>query len=146
MAEMHPMSSKGSRIDRHSRQHACYLTSRHCEGTADRQPAVIGALSRRTASIRPAGLFYKHGLGYALEMANRRQALYRIEDSPVGLAAWILDHDASSYAVMARVFDGPPAGLTRDHLLYKITLYWLTNMAISSVRLYGENILAFFDV
>ena len=90
--------------------------------------------------------FYKHGLGYALEMANRPQTLYGIADSPVGLAAWILDHDARSYALMTRVFDGQPEGLTRDDVLDNITLYWLTNTAISSARLYWENKLAFFDV
>ncbi len=91
-------------------------------------------------------IFYKHGLGYALEMANRPQTLYGIADSPVGLAAWILDHDASSHAVMARVFDGQHEGLTRDDILDNITLYWLTNTAVSSARLYWENKLPFFDV
>jgi len=90
--------------------------------------------------------FYKHGLGYALEMANRPQTLYGIADSPVGLAAWMLDHDARSYALISRVFDGQPGGLTRDDALDNITLYWLTNTAISSARLYWENKLAFFDV
>ena len=90
--------------------------------------------------------FYKHGLGYAIEMANRPQTLYGIADSPVGLAAWILDHDAASYALMARVFDGQPEGLTRDDILDNITLYWLTNTGVSSARLYWENKLAFFDV
>jgi pimeloyl-ACP methyl ester carboxylesterase len=90
--------------------------------------------------------FYKHGLGYAIEMANRPQTLYGIADSPVGLAAWILDHDAASYALMARVFDGQPGGLTRDDILDNITLYWLTNTGVSSARLYWENKLAFFDV
>jgi pimeloyl-ACP methyl ester carboxylesterase len=89
--------------------------------------------------------FYKHGLGYANEMANRPQTLYGIADSPVGLAGWILDHDASSYALIARVFDGRPEGLTRDDVLDNITLYWLTGTAISSARLYWENKLAFFD-
>jgi pimeloyl-ACP methyl ester carboxylesterase len=82
--------------------------------------------------------FYKHGLGYALEMANRPQTLYGIADSPVGLAAWIIDHDARSYALISRVFDGQQEGLTRDDLLDNITLYWLTNTAISSARLYWE--------
>jgi pimeloyl-ACP methyl ester carboxylesterase len=90
--------------------------------------------------------FYKHGLGYAIEMANRPQTLYGIADSPIGLAAWILDHDARSYALISRVFDGQPGGLTRDDILDNITLYWLTNTAISSARLYWENKLAFFDV
>jgi pimeloyl-ACP methyl ester carboxylesterase len=90
--------------------------------------------------------FHKHGLGYAIEMANRPQTLYGIADSPVGLAAWILDHDARSHELISRVFDGQPGGLTRDDVLDNITLYWLTNTAISSARLYWENKLAFFDV
>jgi pimeloyl-ACP methyl ester carboxylesterase len=88
--------------------------------------------------------FYKHGLGYALEMANRPQTLYAIADSPVGLAAWMLDHDAASYALMARVFDGKREGLTRDDVLDNVTLYWLTNTAVSSARLYWESKLDFF--
>ncbi|SFO95317.1 Pimeloyl-ACP methyl ester carboxylesterase [Bradyrhizobium sp. Ghvi] len=89
--------------------------------------------------------FYKHGLGYALEMANRPQTLYGIVDSPAGLASWILDHDARSGELIARVFDGKSEGLTRDDILDNITLYWLTNTAISSARLYWENKLAFFE-
>jgi pimeloyl-ACP methyl ester carboxylesterase len=82
--------------------------------------------------------FYKNGLGYALEMNNRPQTLYGIADSPVGLAAWILDHDIRSYKLIARVFDGKTEGLTRDDILDNITLYWLTNTAISSARLYWD--------
>jgi pimeloyl-ACP methyl ester carboxylesterase len=88
--------------------------------------------------------FYKHGLGYAQEMTNRPQTLYGIADSPVGLAAWMLDHDARSQALIARVFDGQPEGLTRDDILDNVTLYWLTNTAVSSARLYWESKLAFF--
>ena len=88
--------------------------------------------------------FYKNGLGYAIEMKNRPQTLYGIADSPVGLAGWILDHDIRSYRMLERVFDGEPEGLTRDDVLDNITLYWLTNTAISSARLYWENKLAFF--
>ena len=88
--------------------------------------------------------FYKHGLGYAQEMANRPQTLYAIADSPVGLAAWMLDHDAASYELIARVFNGQPEGLTRDDVLDNVTLYWLTNTAVSSARLYWESKLAFF--
>ncbi len=90
--------------------------------------------------------FYKHGLGYASEMKNKPQTLYGIADSPVGLAAWILDHDIRSYELIARVFNGQSEGLTRDDILDNITLYWLTGTAISSARLYWENNLAFFDV
>ena len=88
--------------------------------------------------------FFKTGLGYANEMRLRPQTLYALEDSPVGQAAWILDHDARSYALIARVFDGQPEGLTQDDILDYITLYWLTNTAVSSARLYWENRLAFF--
>jgi pimeloyl-ACP methyl ester carboxylesterase len=82
--------------------------------------------------------FYKNGLGYANEMALRPQTLYGIVDSPVGLAGWILDHDIRSYEMIARVFDGKPEGLSRDDVLDNITLYWLTNTAISSARLYWD--------
>ncbi len=82
--------------------------------------------------------FYKKGLGYAIEMNNRPQTLYGLADSPVGLAAWMLDHDARSQEMIARVFDGKTEGLTRDDVLDNITLYWLTNTAISSARLYWD--------
>ncbi|HEY4129223.1 MAG TPA: epoxide hydrolase [Gemmatimonadaceae bacterium] len=82
--------------------------------------------------------FYKLGLGYANEMALRPQTLYGLADSPVGLAAWMLDHDARSYAMIARVFNGQHEGLSRDDVLDNVTLYWLTNTAISSARLYWD--------
>src|SRR5207302_2824620 len=66
--------------------------------------------------------------------------------SPVGLAAYFLDHDAWSYALISRVFSGEAAGLTRDDVLDNITLTWLTNTAISGARLYWENKLGFFSV
>jgi pimeloyl-ACP methyl ester carboxylesterase len=88
--------------------------------------------------------FYANGLGYAQEMAGRPQTLYALADSPVGLAAWIIDHDIRSYNLIARVFDGGSEGLTRDDILDNITLYWLTNSAVSSARLYRESKLAFF--
>ena len=88
--------------------------------------------------------FFKKGLGYANEMRLRPQTLYALEDSPVGLAAWILDHDARSYELITRVFDGKPEGLTRDDILDNITLYWLTSTAVSSARLYWENRTVFF--
>jgi pimeloyl-ACP methyl ester carboxylesterase len=95
--------------------------------------------------------FYKHGLAYAQEMSNRPQTLYGIADSPVGLAAWMLDHDIRSYGMISRVFDGRTEGLTRDDVLDNVTLYWLTNTAISSARLYWDTAQAstgggFFDV
>jgi pimeloyl-ACP methyl ester carboxylesterase len=82
--------------------------------------------------------FYKNGLGYALEMNNRPQTLYGITDSPVGLAAWMIDHDIRSYRMIAGVFEGKSEGLTRDDVLDNVTLYWLTNTAISSARLYWD--------
>jgi pimeloyl-ACP methyl ester carboxylesterase len=88
--------------------------------------------------------FYRTGLGYAQEMAARPQSLYGIEDSPIGLAAWMVDHDERSYALIARVFDGKAEGLTREDIVDNITLYWLTNTAVSSARLYWESKLAFF--
>ncbi len=89
--------------------------------------------------------FYKHGLAFAQEMGNRPQTLYGIEDSPIGLASWILDHDARSYALITRIFAGQEEGLTRDDILDNITLYWLSNTAVSSARLYWENKLGFFS-
>lgn len=88
--------------------------------------------------------FYKHGLGYAIEMSNRPQTLLGLVDSPAGLASWMLDHDARSAAMIARVFDGKTEGLSRDDVIDNITLYWLTNTAVSSARLYWENKLVFF--
>jgi pimeloyl-ACP methyl ester carboxylesterase len=85
--------------------------------------------------------FFATGVGYAGEMANRPQTLYGIADSPVGLAAWMLDHDVRSYELIARAFAGNAGGLSRD-----VTHYWLTNTAVSSARLYWESKLAFFDV
>ena len=94
--------------------------------------------------------FFKTGLGYAIEMNNRPQTLYALADSPVGLAAWMCDHDARSEELIARVFDGMTEGLTRDDVLDNVTLYWLTNTAISSARLYWDTAHyvpgGFFDV
>ena len=89
--------------------------------------------------------FYKKGVGYAVEMANRPQTLYAIADSPVGLAAWFLDHDLCSYEMISRAFEGAREGLTRDDVLDNITLAWLTNTGVSSGRLYWENKFGFFS-
>jgi pimeloyl-ACP methyl ester carboxylesterase len=111
-------------------------------GSGGPPPSGLSADERR--AYEQLDFFYKHGLGYANEMANRPQTLYAIADSPVGLAAWMIDHDASSQALIARVFDGQAEGLTRDDILDNVTLYWLTNTAVSSARLYWESKLAFF--
>jgi pimeloyl-ACP methyl ester carboxylesterase len=108
----------------------------------DPPPSSLSADERRAWD--QLDFFYKHGLGYVIEMQNRPQTLYAIADSPVGLAAWMLDHGAASQALMARVFDGQREGLTRDDVLDNVTLYWLTNTAVSSARLYWESKLAFF--
>jgi pimeloyl-ACP methyl ester carboxylesterase len=89
-------------------------------------------------AYKQLGFFYAKGLAYSQEMGLRPQTLYGITDSPIGLAGWILDHDARSYELIARVFDGQKEGLTQDDILDNITLYWLTNTAISSARLYWE--------
>jgi pimeloyl-ACP methyl ester carboxylesterase len=83
---------------------------------------------------------YAKGVGYAFQMGLRPQTLYGISDSPVGLAAYMLDHDAWSLELIARAFDGQPGGLTRDDVLDNITLTWLTNTGISSARLYWERL------
>jgi len=121
----------------------------HTNMAATVPPDVSKALS--AGGPQPAGLspdetfawdglidFYKNGLGYANEMSLRPQTLYGIADSPIGLAAWILDHDIRSYRMIVRVFDGKTEGLSRDDVLDNITLYWLTNTAISSAQLYWD--------
>ena len=134
------------------------LLAIHTNMAATLPPEVSAALA--TGGPAPAGLstpderhaweqldyFWKHGLGYATEMANRPQTLYGLEDSPIGLAAWMMDHDIRSTELITRVFDGGTQGLSRDDILDNITLYWLTGTAISSARLYWENKLGFFDI
>jgi pimeloyl-ACP methyl ester carboxylesterase len=108
-------------------------------------PAPAGLSADEKHAYERLVFFYKYGLAYAQEMATRPQTLYGIEDSPIGLAAWILDHDDLSLALIARAFAGQAEGLTRDDILDNITLYWLTNTGISSARLYWENKLPFFS-
>jgi pimeloyl-ACP methyl ester carboxylesterase len=107
-------------------------------------PAGLSPDERR--AYEELDFFYKHGLGYATEMGNRPQTLYAIADSPIGLAAWMIDHDARSYELIARAFAGHPGGLTQNDVVENITLYWLTKTGISSGRLYWESKLAFFAV
>lgn len=82
---------------------------------------------------------YQKGIAYGFQMGLRPQTLYGIADSPIGLAAYFLDHDARSYELISRVFAGETAGLTRDDVLDNITIAWLTNTALSGARLYWEN-------
>jgi pimeloyl-ACP methyl ester carboxylesterase len=88
---------------------------------------------------------YSKGIAYAYQMGLRPQTLSALADSPVGLAAWQVDFEPRGYALISRVFDGKAECLTRDDVLDNITLYWLTNTAISSARLYWENKLAYFS-
>jgi pimeloyl-ACP methyl ester carboxylesterase len=91
--------------------------------------------------------FFATDAGYAIEMGTHPQALYGIADSPIGLAAWMLDHDYTSMTHISDVFDGDPKGfgLTRDDFLDNVTLFWLTNTGVSSGRLYAEFKGGFFD-
>ncbi|SRR6266540_2461774 len=111
-------------------------------------PAPSGLSAEEQRAFEQLSFLYTKGIGYATEMALRPQTLYGLADSPVQLAAWMLDHDARSYEDIARAFvDGDPVGnLTRDEVLDNITMTWVTNTGISSGRLYWENELGFFDV
>jgi len=113
-------------------------------------PAEIDAAAFSGAPV-PAGLsadeklayervkfVYQKGIAYGFQMGLRPQTLYAIADSPVGLAAYFLDHDARSYELIARVFAGKSEGLTRDDILDNVTITWLTNTAVSGARLYWE--------
>ncbi len=114
-------------------------------GAGDPRPSGLSAEESR--AYDQLSRVYTKGIGYSVEMALRPQTLYGLADSPVGLAAWMLDHDAISYEDISRAFVGghPVGGLTRDEILDNITLTWLTNTGISSARLYWENKQGFFD-
>jgi pimeloyl-ACP methyl ester carboxylesterase len=111
-------------------------------------PAPSGLSDEERRAWERLTFLYTKGIGYATEMALRPQTLYGLADSPIALAAWMLDHDALSYEDISQAFvDGEPIGsLTRDEVLDNITLTWLTNTGISSARLYLENKRGFFDV
>jgi pimeloyl-ACP methyl ester carboxylesterase len=94
------------------------------------------------AAAEQVATFRESGFGYFLEMATRPQTIgYAQLDSPVALAAWLLDHDTDSYYKISRAFvDGEPAGnLTREHIVDNITLYWLTGTGASAARSYWED-------
>ena len=116
-------------------------------GPVRADPPPTGLSAEESRAYEQLTRVYTKGIGYAIEMALRPQTLYGLADSPVALAAWMLDHDAISYEDISRAFvDGQPVdGLTRDEVLDNITLTWLTNTGISSARLYAENKLGFFD-
>jgi len=111
------------------------------------RPPPPGLSADEKRAFEQISTFYTGGAGYAVEMGTQPQTLYGIADSPVGLAAWMINHDAYSYGEIARAFvDGQPVGnLTRDEVLDNVTLYWLTNTGVSAGRLYWDNKYGFFD-
>jgi len=111
-------------------------------------PMPDGLSPEEKAAFERLKFVYSKGIAYGYQMGLRPQTLYGIADSPIGLAAYFLDHDAWSYALISRVFSGEAAGLTRDDVLDNITIAWLTNTAISGARLYWENFgkLGYFNV
>jgi pimeloyl-ACP methyl ester carboxylesterase len=117
-------------------------------GFAHADPAPDGLSADEQRAYGELTDVFTLGVAYALQMGVRPQTLYGIADSPAGLAAWMLDHDAKSYEDISHAFldDAPVGGLTRDEVLDNITFTWLTNTGISSARLYWENKLGFFDV
>jgi len=109
-------------------------------------PAPEGLSPEEKLAFERLTFVYSKGVAYGYQMGLRPQTLYGIADSPVGLAAYFLDHDAWSYALIARVFDGKSEGLTRDDVLDNVTIAWLTNTALSGARLYWENKFPYFSV
>jgi pimeloyl-ACP methyl ester carboxylesterase len=101
-------------------------------------PPPAGLSADEKLAYERLSFVYAKGIGYGFQLGLRPQTMYGIADSPVGLAAYFLDHDARSYELIARVFDGQSEGLTRDDILDNITLTWLTNTALSGARLYWE--------
>jgi pimeloyl-ACP methyl ester carboxylesterase len=102
-------------------------------------PAPSGLSADEKVAYERLQFVYQKGIAYGFQMGLRPQTLCGIADSPVGLAAYFLDHDARSYELIARVFEGKSEGLTRDDILDNITIAWLTNTALSGARLYWEN-------
>jgi pimeloyl-ACP methyl ester carboxylesterase len=107
-------------------------------------PAPSGLSAEERSAYEQLVFFYKH-VYYGFWMASRPQTLTGLADSPIGLATFLLDHDARSLELIARAFDGQTEGLTRDDVLDNVTLFWLTNTGVSAARLCWENKLAFFS-
>jgi pimeloyl-ACP methyl ester carboxylesterase len=109
-------------------------------------PAPAGLTPDEQRAFDQISKVYTSGVGYAVEMGTQPQTLYGVADSPVGLAAWMINHDAYSYGEIAKAFKGEPVGeLTRDEVLDNVTPYWMTNTGVSSGRLYWDNKFGFFD-
>jgi len=102
-------------------------------------PAPSGLSADEKLAYERLQFVYQKGIAYGFQMGLRPQTLYGIADSPVGLAAYFLDHDARSLELISRVFQGQTEGLTRDDVLDNITIAWLTNTGVSGGRLYWEN-------
>ena len=102
------------------------------------KPAPSGLSADEKTAYERVQFVYQKGIAYGYQMGLRPQTLYGIADSPVGLAAYFLDHDARSYELISRAFAGGSEGLTRDDILDNITITWLTNTALSGARLYWE--------
>jgi pimeloyl-ACP methyl ester carboxylesterase len=121
------------------------LSPRISQGVRSGAPAPAGLTEDERRAYDILVHFFATGTAYAQEMGLRPQTLYGIVDSPIGLAAWMLDHDEKSYQLIARAFAGDPGGISRDDVLDNVTHYWLTNSGISASRLYWESHLGFFD-
>jgi len=106
------------------------------------QPSDLSDDERRVTE--QLGALYPYAIG--IMMALRPQTLYGLIDSPVFLAAFMLDHDPASLEMIDRAFDGQPEGLSRDDVLDNITLFWLTKTGVSASRLYGESKFSYFSV
>ena len=106
-------------------------------------PVPAGLSADEKHAYQQLAAFYKD-VYYALFMGTRPQTLTALADSPVGLATFMIDHDARSLELIARSFNGVAEGLTRDDVLDNITLFWLTNTGVSAARLYWERKLGFF--
>jgi pimeloyl-ACP methyl ester carboxylesterase len=114
-------------------------------GAAGPPPSGLSEEEKRT--FEQLKFFFERGVGYGVQLGTRPQTMYGLADSPVDLAAWMINHDEASYQDIAEAFAGNPVGgLTRDEVLDNVTLTWLTNTGVSSARLYWENTVGFFDI
>src|SRR4029453_4540332 len=105
-----------------------------------------GLDDEETRIYEKLSFFFATDAGYAIESTTHPPSLDGIAESPIGLAAWMIDHDATSLALISRVFvDGAEEGLSRDDVLDNITHYWLTSTGVSAGRLFWENRVGFFD-
>jgi hypothetical protein len=111
-------------------------------------PPPAGLSAEESRAYEQLRSFYARHVAYALIMSTRPQTLYGLADSPVDLAAFMIDHGdgTGQPGLVGQAVEGGPAGdLTRDDVLDNVTLYWLTNTGVSAARLYWENKAGFFD-